>query len=192
MLFTGNLIIDYLSPIYKGNFNVFTGNPNLGQKNTMFYALNNFFNFSKSLNENFFVVYVTYSKKDAILVKDKIEKNFEQAKIKFLDDIKNKNLEEFNIGEIEKNLNQEKYNYNDITSNNKYCIFTLNDNNCDSEFTYLPKVALNFANMILHNSETIFGNKQKLNILFCFDDVTTFALKEKMHYHSSLLYQVKI
>ncbi len=189
MLFTGNIILDYLSPLYKGNFSIFSGNSSMGQKNTLINTAANFLNSPSEHKENNFLIYVTYSKKDALMLKEKIKKNFEEKESQ-----KNIDIEDFDVKDLEKLKNKQK---NDLGtsfshSNKKYCILTLNDNPTNSEYYFLPKISLNYAKSLLKNSEEIFGNKNKLNILFCFDDMSIFALKEKIIYDTSKLYQVSI
>jgi len=157
----------------------------MGQKNTLINTAANFLTSTINHNENNYLIYVTYSKKDAILLKEKITK-YNENKEK-----ENIEIEDFDIKDLKKLKN--KSNKESISfSNKKYCIFTLNDNPTNSEYYFLPKIALNYAKNLLHNSEEIFGNKNKMNILFCFDDMSIFALKEKILYDSSLLCQVII
>lgn len=73
LVYTGNVLIDYINPIYKGNFNVMTGPANMGQKQTLNSIALNFL----SENSENFVVYVTHSKKEAIKLSDTFSnKNF--------------------------------------------------------------------------------------------------------------------
>lgn len=193
ILFTGNLIIDFLNPLYKGNFSIFSGNSSMGQRNSLINSSSNFLSSPVKFNENHFLIYVTYSKKDAILLKDKLIKNFEIQEKEFNESSNNKEIEEFDIKDLE-NLKAKSKDYreNNFNSNKKFCIFTIDYNHSNSEYYYLPKIALNYAKTIKDSSEKIFGNTNKSNILFCFDDISIFALKEKKLYDTSRLYQVKI
>jgi len=163
----------------------------MGQRNCLINSSTNFLSSPANFNENYFLIYVTYSKKDASLLKGKLLKDMETQE-KASNESKDKELEEFDIKELEnlKDKSKDKKNYN-IKSNKKFCIFTLNDKHASSEYYYLPKVAMNYAQNIKASSEEIFGNNNKLNILFCFDDISIFALKEKKLYDTSQLYQVK-
>lgn len=192
VLFTGNLIVDYLNPLYKGNFSIFSGNSSMGQRNCLINSSINFLTSPANFNENNCLIYVTYSKKDATILKEKLTKNLEAQEKELIESSKNKEIEEFDVKELENLKNKSKYNKeaNQPKSNKKFCIFTLTDKQANSEFYYLPKVALNYAQSIKDSSEEIFGNKNKLNILFCFDDISIFALKEKKLYDTSRLYQV--
>ncbi len=193
ILFTGNLIVDHINPLYKGNFSVFSGHSSMGQKNCLINSSINFLASPHDLNQNYFLIYVTYSKKDSIILKEKLLKNLEVQEKEFNESSKNEDIEELNFKELEnlKNkCNDEKKEASTAESNKKFCIFTLYDKHTNSEFYYLPKIALNHAQSIKDSSEKIFGNKNKLNILFCFDDLSIFALKEKNLYDTSKLYQV--
>ena len=192
ILFTGNLIIDYINPLYKGNFSVFSGNSSMGQRNCLINSSTNFLASPADFNENHFLIYVTYSKKDALILKEKLAKNLEAQEKELIESSKNTEIEEFDLKEIENLKHKYKDNKeaNKIKLNKKFCIFTLNDKHANSEYYYLPKIALNFTQSIKDSSEEIFGNKNKLNILYCFDDVSIFALKEKKLYDTSRLYQV--
>ena len=122
-LYTGMLFIDYISPLYIGNFNILYGNSNMGQKQVLnSTALNNY--------KGSYLVYVTYSKKEAYNLKSLLEKN----------------------------------------ENTNYTIFTLCDQPSETEFYYLPKLALSYCNFLLNNNNSV---------LFCFDDITTYMFKER-------------
>jgi len=160
----------------------------MGQKNILINTATNFLASPSNFNENYFLIYVTYSKKDAILLKEKIIKNSE---IQSLGSNTDNEIDEFDIKNLEKSKNKSNKNHNfEAISNKKFCIFTLNENPTSSEFYYLPKIALNYAQNIQAKTEQFFGNKSKSNILFCFDDISIFALKEKILYDTSKLYQV--
>lgn len=57
-------------------------------------------------------------------------------------------------------------------------IFTLSENPSDSEYYYLPTIALNYANKLIES-------KEGLDILFCFDDISQFIFKEKSIYEGT-------
>lgn len=181
MIFTGNFIIDNVNPLFKGNFNIFDGNVNLGQKATLNNSAINFLENSKDYKENNLVVYITYSKKEAILLKNKFEKKLEEMGKRF-----NKELDEL---DIPLKIEDEKINFVNSQSS-KFLIFSLGDNSTNSENYYLPKIALSFTEKIIKEKEAIFGNKQKLNVLFCFDNLSGFIINEKKFYESAQLYQV--
>jgi len=164
----------------------------MGQRNCLINTASNFLASPAYLKENHLLIYVTYSKKDAILLKEKIIKNLEACEKEIIESSKDKELEDFDVKELEKRKNkiQDKKENEKVNFNKKFCIFTLNEKNTDSEYYYLPKIALDYAQNVKNSSEQIFGNKNKLNILFCFDDVSIFALKEKKLHDTSRLYQV--
>ena len=123
----------------------------MGQKNLILNTMQNF-NCPENFDQNNLTVYVTYSKKEAFKLKDKLINN----------------------------------------TNNKYCIFTLSENPSDTEYYFLPRLAFNYTKNFISDFSKLFENsKNKLNILFCFDDLTIFALKEKKLYDSSNNYLVK-
>jgi F0F1-type ATP synthase alpha subunit len=78
-LLTGNIIIDYVFPLYQGNFNILTGGSNLGQKQTLNSIAYNFLkkNYENKDAQNY-VIYITYSKKEAL----KIQEMFNELGIK--------------------------------------------------------------------------------------------------------------
>jgi len=129
-------LVDYVSPIYKGNMNVFYGGPNLGQKQMINTTALNFLNSPASNNV---VVYVTYSKKEANKMSELIA---------------SKNIK------------------------NKFVIFSLSENPSDSEYYYLPRIAINFINQLIAQNCSS-QSKEKLSILLCWDDINTYILKEK-------------
>jgi hypothetical protein len=134
IIFTGNLIVDYVSPMYCGNFNIMSGKSNLGQKQLLNSAAINFLNKDNSL-----VIYVTFSKREANKLTELVNKN---------------------------NLNQ------------NFVIFTLSDKQSQSEYYFLPRIALNYAREVIkENSHS--KNENSLSILFCIDDVTNNILQEK-------------
>ncbi len=122
-LYTGMLFIDYISPLYIGNFNILYGNTNMGQKQVLnSTVLNN--------SKDKYLVYVTYSKKEANNLKSQLDK----------------------------------------IENTKYTIFTLSDNPSESEYYYLPKLAIAYSKFLMNKNNSV---------LFCFDDITTFMFKER-------------
>jgi hypothetical protein len=54
-----------------------------------------------------------------------------------------------------------------------FVIFNPSDSPTETEYYYLPKLALNYANNLIANS------KEKLSVLFCFDDLHSYILKDK-------------
>jgi hypothetical protein len=61
-IFSGNLLLDFISPLFVGNFNILAGANNLGQLGVLNSFSSNFLNRSKS-NQ---LVYITHSKKEAL------------------------------------------------------------------------------------------------------------------------------
>jgi hypothetical protein len=118
------LLIDYINPLYLGNFNILYGNSNQGQKQ----VLNNIGVNYLTEEETRLLIYVTFSRKEANNMKSQLEK----------------------------------------AGKNQFVIFTLSETPSDTEFYYLPKLALAFA-----------AECQGKSILFCFDDVASYILKEK-------------
>ncbi len=51
-----------------------------------------------------------------------------------------------------------------------YTIFSLSDTPSETEFYYMPRLALSLAKQLIFN---------KQSVLFCFDDITTYLFKEK-------------
>lgn len=133
-LFTGNLLVDYVFPLYSGNMNVLTGGPNLGQKQMI---NNTALNFLNDQTGNNYVIYVTYSKKEAIKMRELI---------------------------TSKNLSK------------NFVIFTLSENPSDSEYYYLPRIAMNFIDQIIKQNKIA---ENKISLLFCWDDINTYIFKEK-------------
>lgn len=162
----------------------------MGQRNCLINTSTNFLASPADFKENHLLVYVTYSKKDAILLKEKLTKSLEAHEKELIESSKDIELEDITELQKMKNKTQSNKDNNKINSNKRFCIFTLNDKQANSEFYYLPKIALEYAQKIMNSSEEVFGNKNKLNILLCFDDVSIFALKEKKLYDTSRLYQV--
>jgi F0F1-type ATP synthase alpha subunit len=122
-LFTGNLLIDYISPLYIGNMNLLYGGSNLGQKQILQSTI-------LSYAKTNYIIYLTYSRKESNMLKTLLEKN-------------------------------------EVTN---YTIFNLSETPSDTEYYYLPKIALSLAKQISNN---------KQSVLFCFDDITTYLFKEK-------------
>jgi hypothetical protein len=62
-----------------------------------------------------------------------------------------------------------------------FAIFTPNENPGENEFYYLPRAAINLLQSLIENHKNSNKNKDdnKLNILFCYDDIMTYILKEK-------------
>jgi hypothetical protein len=208
MIFTGNFIIDYVNPLFKGNFNIFDGNVNLGQKNILINTAENFLENSLNSNQNNLVVYVTYTKKDSILLKEKLQNKLEILTKKFSKELNDKNKDKDkdnkdfytdNDNEIDINLDISSTNKNEIIitkelinkQNSKFLIFSLGENSTNSEKYYLPKIAFNYINKIIKEKNLIFKNDNKLNVLFCLDDLSGFVLSERRFYEASKLYQVK-
>jgi hypothetical protein len=213
MIYTGNFIIDYVNPLFKGNFNIFDGNVNLGQKNILIDTAVNFMENSLNSKQNNLVVYITYTKKDAILLKEKLQNKLKDLSIKF-----SKELNQNQNKDNNENNNKDKDNQNidnktdtdidldnslDIknqvivtkelinSQNSKFLIFSLGENSTNSEKYYLPKIAFNYINNIIKQKHLIFKNENKLNILFCQDDLSGFVLSERRFYEATKLYQVK-
>ena len=143
-LLTGSILTDYISPLYKGNFNIFLGNINKGQKLMLMTTAFNFL----SENNNNYVIYITFNKLEA----SKLE-NFAKANNK---------------------------------SNLK--IFTLSNNPSESEYYYLPRLALNYIKIFCDKIKPF----DKKSILVCFDDFTTYVYKEKRIFENSKSFFVNI
>jgi F0F1-type ATP synthase alpha subunit len=122
-LFTGILLIDYISPLYTGNMNLLYGSANLGQKQILQST-------AISYTKDNYIIYVTYSKKESLLLKAQFDKN----------------------------------------GMTNYTIFNLSDSPSETEYYYMPRVALSLAKQLIAN---------KQSVLFCFDDITTYIFKEK-------------
>lgn len=80
-LLTGNFLVDYVSPLLTGNLNVFSGRSNMGQLQTLHSIAESFLarNFAVGKEEHeYFVVYVTFSRKEASKLQEKfgVSKNF--------------------------------------------------------------------------------------------------------------------
>jgi hypothetical protein len=73
-------LIDYISPIYKGNFNLFTGHSNFGQKQILNQIALNFLDTNKYSNNNF-LIYITHSKKESIKLEELFRKLNEKNKL---------------------------------------------------------------------------------------------------------------
>ena len=189
MIFTGNFLIDYVNPLYKGNFSIFDGNVNLGQRNTLINTAVNFLENSIDSKQNNLVVYVTYSKKSAILLKEKLNKKLEDLLIKKSENLKDNENELDLPAEIQNKTEVTEELLNDERS--KFIIFSLGENPTNCENYYLPKIAFNYTEKIIKEKNLIFKNENKLNVLFCIDDLSGFALTEREFYEATKLFQVR-
>lgn len=131
------MLIDYISPIFKGNFNILSGGPNLGQKQVLNLIALNFLDKNKSGKNKHIVVYITHSKKEALKISQLLALQNEKNKLK----------------------------------NDNFVVFTLSDKPSDTEFYYLPRIALNFINNHVKDSN--------VEILLLHDDITNYILQEK-------------
>lgn len=142
-------------------------------------------------NLNNLVIYVTYSKKEALILKEKLTKKIENFAMK---KVQENNINNTNTNEIDLDLNLEiknqKISVEEINSNtSKFVIFCIGDNPSYTENYYLPKIALAYCNQIISNKNKIFNNNNKLNILYCLDDLSGFILAERKFYEAVKLYQ---
>lgn len=69
-IYSGTLIIDYGCPLYKGNFNLLTGKVKTGKKTFLRNLSTNFLNGLNKDNKNKHLIYVTYSRSQAINLKN--------------------------------------------------------------------------------------------------------------------------
>jgi hypothetical protein len=153
ILFTGNLLIDFVNPLFTGNFNILSGSFNMGQKILLNSTAYNFASKqihiknskeinidSKEVNDSNtnFLIYITYSNKEAL--------------------------------KLQENLNLKQQQISDKLDN--FIIFSLSETPNDSEYYYLPRFALNYAKKLINSNPHI-------NILFCFDDISTYMMKER-------------
>ena len=60
-------------------------------------------------------------------------------------------------------------------------IFTVSESPSDAEYYYLPTLALNYAKKLIENNQTA----GKIDVLFCFDDISQFIFKEKAIFENS-------
>jgi hypothetical protein len=133
------LLVDYISPLYVGNFNILHGSSNQGQKHVLINIALNYLNDSNESSR--LIIYITYSRKEANGLYTQLSK------------LKRKD----------------------------FVIFTLSDTPSDSEYYYLPKLALTYSKEASKTS----------SILFCFDDITSYVLKEKNIANTAKAYVLK-
>jgi hypothetical protein len=128
-------LVDYISPLYEGNFNILHGPSSQGQKQVLNSLGLSFLNGTPSDTEKL-LIYITYSRKEANNIKQQLDK-----------------LEKSN-----------------------YVIFTLSDLPSDTEYYYLPRIALAYANEAVAKANKDLSD---LSVLFLFDDVEGYIFKDK-------------